>query len=48
MNIYFIRYSLIAALIFSILFLIKEPHNKTVSDPWFLPVIVAVLWISYK
>jgi hypothetical protein len=48
MNIELIRYSLLASLIFSVLLFMKDSSNAVVSDPWFIPVIAAVLWISYK
>jgi hypothetical protein len=42
-----IRISLWAALIFSALEYLKD-NSSFVSDPWFMPVIVAVLWTAYK
>jgi hypothetical protein len=40
--------SLVSALFFAVLGLSRDPDSALFSEPWFIPVIVAVLWTSLK
>lgn len=43
-----VQVSLAIAVISSFVMIVQSPNAAPVADPWFLPVIVVLLWQSVK